>query len=88
MCDGTDKAVSERMEARAMNTRFGKAEGLVEGAMGDGTEHQQLHYMERSSWHFIKTAVSDINNKDISERIKKQKQSRNALEKLRALKKG
>ena len=70
MCDGTDNAVSERIEARAMNTRFGKAEGLEEGAMGDGTEHQQLHCMERSSWRFIKTAVSDINNKDISERIK------------------
>ena len=45
VCDSTDKAVSERMKARAINKRFGEVEGLVEGAMDDdwnyGAEHQQ-----------------------------------------------
>ena len=45
VCDSTDKAVSERIKARAINKRFGEVEGLVEEPMDDdwnyGAEHQQ-----------------------------------------------
>ena len=74
VCDSTDKAVSERMKARAMNKRFGEAGGLVEGPMDDGwdygTEHQQQSHMEISPQHFRRAAVCDSTDKAVSERMK------------------